>query len=193
MKNFKVIAVACVVSAIMFAGCGKAPKAEIEKAKQAVTAAETASTYAADKLAAARAALDSALAAVKAEDAKLFKDYTVAKVKLAAAATGAEEATAEAVKKKEAIKTEATELVGKAKAAVEESKKAVVAAKKKATGAVKTIVADAEKALVAAEAAITANDFFGAKANASAAMEKAGQAAKQLPKAKTTAKKKHSK
>jgi hypothetical protein len=67
MKNLKVLAVAGVVSAVMFTGCEKAPQVEIEKAKQAVTAAETeASAYAADKVAAAKAALDSALAAVKA-------------------------------------------------------------------------------------------------------------------------------
>jgi hypothetical protein len=185
MKSFKVLAVAGVVSAVMFAGCEKAPQAEIEKAKQAVSAAETeASAYAADKLAAAKAALDSALSAVKAEDAKLIKNYTVAKGKLATAVTAAEAATAEAAKNKEALKAEATVLVSKAKAAVEESKKAVAAAKKKAKDAVKALVADAEKSLAAAQTAITANDFFGAKANASAAIEKTGQAAKQLPKAK---------
>jgi len=185
MKNFTVLAVASVVSAVMFAGCERAPQAEIEKAKQAVTAAETeASTYAADKLAAAKTALDSALAAVKVEDAKLIKNYAVAKGKLATAVTAAEAATVEAAKNKEALKTEATALVGKAKAAVEESKKAVAAAKKKAKDAVKALVADAEKSLAAAQTAITANDFFGAKANASAAIEKTGQAAKQLPPAK---------
>jgi hypothetical protein len=183
MKNLKVLAVAGVVSAVMFTGCEKAPQVEIEKAKQAVTAAETeASAYAADKVAAAKAALDSALAAVKAEDAKLIKNYAAAKGKLAAAVTAAEVATAEAAKYKETMKTEATELVGKAKAAVGQSKRAVAIAKNKATGVVRTLVADAEMSLAAAEKALTGNDFAAAKTNASAAIEKTHQAAKQLRK-----------
>ena len=191
MKRATGIAVACIAGAALFVGCEKAPQADIDKAKQAVAAAEAeASTYAADKVAEAKAALDSALATVKAEDAKLLKNYTAAKVRLESAISAAKEATTAAAKKKEALKNEADEMVGKAQAAVEEAQKAVADAKKKATDAAKTLLADAEKALASAVEAVNSNDFADAKSNASAAIEKAGRVKSKLLQPKAAAKKK---
>jgi hypothetical protein len=188
MKKIHLLAVACVVGAVVFTGCEKAPQAEIEKAKQAVATAETdAAAYAADQLNAAKASLNDALAAVKTEDAKLFKNFTAAKAKLAATVTAAEDAAVAAAKNKEALKMEASDLVAKAKTAVEGAKKAVNGAKKKATKEMKALVTDAEKALAAAETAITGSDFAGAKTSATTAIDKAGEVEKQLPQPKAAA------
>jgi hypothetical protein len=130
------------------------------------------------------------LAAVKAEDSKMMKNFSVAKAKLAAATKAAEDATVAAAQNKEAVKTEATALVGQAKAAVEDAKKAIAKNKKKYTLAVKALFVDAEKAVAAAETAVTGNDFAGAKTSASAALEKANQVKTDLGAAKPAPKKK---
>jgi hypothetical protein len=184
MKLSKVLAVSGIVCALVFAGCEKAPQVEIDKAKQAVAAAEAdAAVYAPDQLNAAKNALDGAMAAVKAQDSKLIRNYTDAKKKLAAAVAAAAEATTAAAANKDKMKGDATAAIAQAKAAIDDCKKAAKAQKvKKTAEEMNKVAMAADSAVVKADAALAANDYNMAKSNATAALDKINMAKAEMEK-----------
>jgi hypothetical protein len=191
MKFSKILAVSGIVGALVFAGCEKAPQVEIDAAKKAVSEAEgVAAVYATEQLNTAKTALDGALAAVKAEDAKMIRNYADAKKKLAAATAAATEAVTAAATNKENMKTEVTGAITQAKAAVEETKKAAKEPKnKKMAKEIEKCAVSADSSVVKAEAAFAAGDYAAAKIDATAALDKinAGKASMEKPVAKKEA------
>jgi hypothetical protein len=100
--------------ALVFAGCQKYPQAEVDAANAAVEAAKTAQAnlYVASEFNALQDSLNTVLAAVEKEKSKLFKNYKDEVAKLTATTEMAKTVAANAVAKKEQMKTECTTILG---------------------------------------------------------------------------------
>ncbi len=123
MKRILLFGLACT----LFAGCARAPQQEITNAKNALEAATVAKApiFAEEQFKAAQGLLDSALADIRAQNAKspFSHDYTQAKKMLLEATADAEAAIAAVPAKKAKIFDEAKVLFDKIKAILDESNK----------------------------------------------------------------------
>jgi len=124
-----------VCACVLIAGCAKAPQQEATTAKAAMESAKTAGApvFATAQFNAAQEMVNSALADIKAQDAKsaFARNYDKAKKLLVEATAAAEAAKAAVAANKAKISEEAKVLLDKAKATIEESKKMIEALAKK--------------------------------------------------------------
>ena len=111
IRRMMSIGVVAFVTMLSMAGCAKPPQAETDTANAALTAAESAeaSTYAADQLEQARAAMRRATAELQVQQQKfaLLRSYTKAQQLLADAKTAADAAEQAAVTNREAARATA--------------------------------------------------------------------------------------
>jgi len=172
----------CVIVCVSLvaAGCAKEPTEAMNAAKAAVDAARAAGAgdYAAASLAEAETAAQALEAEIKAqgEAFALTRSYTKAAQLAADVKAKAEKAAADAATGKEAMKAEATTLIGTVKTTVEEVK-ALVAKAPKGKGtqadveAMKADVAAIEASIADMDTALAGGAFKDAKAKAEAAMQ----------------------
>lgn len=175
---------------VFAAGCGKQPVEDIGAAKSAVEAlvAEGADKYAAEELKLANDDLSAAMAEVKAQDEKTFKNYDKAKELLAKAKTTADTARAAVPAKKETAKTAAISAQEAARTAVEEAKSLLAKAPKgKGTQAdieaMKADVAGLEQSIGEVQPLIDGGDYNAAAEKAAPIKDKAAELSTQIKEA----------
>jgi hypothetical protein len=200
MKRIHFFGIASVVwASVLLIGCAKAPQQEVITANKALESAKAAQApiFAAEQFKAAQDMVNSALADIKAQNAKssFSRNYDKAKKMLVEATAAAEAAKAAVASNKAKITEETKALLDKAKAAVDESKKAVealikkknkeaVALKTKLEAAAASLPADLGK--VADDALIATQDAIK---NAMASVESVKASIGQLSTAKKDIKK----
>jgi len=175
---------------VFAAGCGKQPVEDITAAKSAVEAlvAEGADKYATEELKFANDDLSAAMAEVKAQDEKTFKNYDKAKELLAKAKTTAETAKADVPAKKEQAKVAAIAAQEAAKIAVDEATSLLAKAPKgKGTQAdieaMKADVAGLEQSLTEVQSLIDGGDYNAATEKANPIKDKAAELSAQITEA----------
>lgn len=175
---------------VFAAGCGKQPVEDITAAKSAVEAlvAEGADKYATEELKLANDDLSAAMAEVKAQDEKTFKNYDKAKELLAKAKITADTAKAGVPAKKEQAKIAATSAQEAAKTAVEEANSLLAKAPKgKGTQAdieaMKADVAGLEQSLAEVQSLIDGGDYNAAAEKANPIKDKAAELSTQIKEA----------
>ncbi|MBF8250833.1 MAG: hypothetical protein HW382_461 [Deltaproteobacteria bacterium] len=190
MKSKSFFMIAGLAMMVFAAGCGKQPVEEITSAKSAVEAlvAEGADKYAKEELKIANDDLSAAMAEVKAQDEKTFKNYDKAKELLAKAKTTADTVKADVPAKKEQAKIAAASAQEAAKTAVEEAKSLLAKAPKgKGTQAdieaMKADVAGLEQALAEVQALIDGGDYNAATEKANPIKDKAAELSAQIKEA----------
>ncbi|MBN2206885.1 MAG: hypothetical protein JW742_05730 [Candidatus Aminicenantes bacterium] len=187
MKGWmKSLALALTV-AILFVSCAKQPTQEINNAQTAIEAviSEKGDIYAADELKKLNDDLQAANDEIAAQSKKFFKKYGTAKEMLAKLVTDAEAVKALIPARIEEAKNNALTAQNEAKAAVDEAKAFLEKAPKgKGTKAdieaMKADLAAAETALAEIQAAIDAEDFFGAGDKAVLIKDKAAAISEQV-------------
>jgi hypothetical protein len=167
-----------VFALVLVAGCAKPPQQAIDGANASIEAAKQAGAadYAPDSLRAvddAKAALDAELK-VQQDKFALFRSYKKTDELVNDLKTKADKAAADAKAKMEQAKNDATAAIQNVTTALTDAKAALDKAPKgKGTAAdleaMKADLAAAEASLNDANAAMTSNDFKGAKAKAEAA------------------------
>jgi len=108
---------------LFMAGCGSAPQELIDNAKTALESAKSAEAdqYVPDRYAAAKNALDGAMAEVDKQNSKfLFKNYSDAETMLNNAITLAKEAESAAIARKEEVKKELPQMIEQLENAIKE-------------------------------------------------------------------------
>ncbi len=192
-----------VCACVLIVGCAKAPQQEMTAANAALEAAKAAKApvFSAEQFKAAQEMVNSALADIKAQNAKspLSRNYEKARKMLVEATASTEAVIAAAVTNKAKITDEAKILLEKAKTSVEESKNMLKVHMKKKN---KTAV-DLNKKLEAAAASLPADlgkvtdeDLIATRdaiKNTSASVESIKASIEQLSVAKKVAKKKRRK
>jgi hypothetical protein len=187
-KSFLMIAGLAMM--VFAAGCGKQPVEDITAAKSAVDAlvAEGADKYATEELKLANDDLSAAMAEVKAQDEKTFKNYDKAKELLAKAKAAADTAKADVPAKKEQAKAAATAAQEAAKTAVDEATSLLAKAPKgKGTQAdieaMKADVAGLEQSLTEVQSLIDGGDYNAAAEKANPIKDKAAELSAQITEA----------
>ena len=178
MKRLVAILAGLVMVASLSA-CGKQPVEEINATKAAVEAAAVDGTvYAAEDCKQVNDSMTAAMAEVKVQDEKFFKNYDKASQMLAQVKTQADSVKAKAAAEKERMKAKAAADLAAAQTAVGEAKALVDKApsgKGSAADimAMKADVAGMEAALPEIQPMIDGGDYMGASAKAVAISEKA--------------------
>lgn len=156
-----------VFACVLIAGCAKAPQHEITVAKAALESAKTANApvFAAEQFNAAQAMVNSALADIKAQNAKppFSRNYDKAKKMLLNGTTTAEAAKNAVEANKAKMVEETKALLAKAQTAVAEAKKIVavlIKKKNKDAAALKTKLEAAAAALPADLSKVADNDLI---------------------------------
>ena len=179
MRNQKLALGVIALMLVVATGCAKPPQQEIDAAKAAVSAAESAEApkYAADAWNKAQQAMNAVNAEIEAQANKfaLFRSYTKAKELVAAASQAANEAKDAAVAGKEAAKNAANEALAAAKASVDMANTTMTELAacrrqpkdfKKDMEAMKGSLDGLVAQVAGIESAIASEDFFGAKSQA---------------------------
>jgi len=187
MKNFiKVLAFSLMV-AFIFTSCAKQPTQQMDAAKAAIEGVAQANgdIYAKDELKKLNDDLTLANDEVTAQSKKFFKKYGKAKEMLAKLVTDADAVKALIPARIEETKNDAVMAQTEAKAAVDEAKALLENAPKgKGTKAdieaMKADLAGIEMSLTDVQAAIDAQDYFGAKDKAVVVKDKAVVIADQV-------------
>lgn len=181
------------------AGCGKQPVEDINASKAAVEAAagEGAAKYVADDYKKVNDELAAALAEVKVQDEKWFKNYDKAKQLLATTKTDAEALKAKTVAEKERLKNQAIADLAAAQAALVDAKGQIASAPKgKGTAAdieaMKADVAGLEAAVAEIQPLIDSGEYVAASEKAVAIKDKSAAIAAEVAavKAKMSGKRK---
>lgn len=184
MRNKIFLAGLLALVALGTAACSKAPEQAIQAGSAAMDAAKAAGAevYAADALQAAQGLLDQANAEKQTQDEKfvLFRSYKDSEGMYNQATAGFEAAAQAAATAKEQARVDGA-------AAIEGAKGAIAAAREALSGAPRTKDSKADLDLwandlttydatvVEAEAAMAAEDYIGAKAQADSVAAKAGE------------------
>lgn len=186
MKKLMAVLVGLAMVATLSA-CGKPPVEEINATKAAVEAAagEGAAKYVADDYKKVNDELNAALAEVKVQEEKWFKNFDKSKQLLATAKADAEALKAKTVTVKEQLKQQAAADLAAAQTAVAEASALVAKAPKgKGTAAdieqMKADVAGLEAALAGIQPQIDAGDYVEASGNAVAIKDKAAALAAEV-------------
>lgn len=178
------------MSTLAIAGCGQKPVEEIKAATSAVEAlvAEGAEKYAAEDVKLTEDELAAALAEIKAQDDKTFKNYDKAKDLLAKAKAKAETAKAELPAKKELAKSAAISALEAARTAVDEAK-ALLGKAPKGKGskadieAMKADVAGLEQSISEVQPLIDSEDYIAATEKSNPIKDKAAEVSAQITEA----------
>lgn len=186
MKKISAVLVGLVMVSTL-AACGKQPVEEINASKAAVEAAagEGAAKYVADDYKKVNDELSAALAEVKVQDEKWFKNYDKAKQLLATAKTDAEALKAKTVAEKERLKNQAIADLAAAQASVADAKTQVGSAPRgKGTAAdieaMKADVAGLEAALAEIQPLIDSGEYVAASEKAAAINGKSAEIAAEV-------------
>jgi predicted small lipoprotein YifL len=186
MKKISAVLVGLVMVTTL-AACGKQPVEEINASKAAVEAAagEGAAKYVADDYKKVNDELSAALAEVKVQDEKWFKNYDKAKQLLATAKADAEALKAKTVAEKERLKNQAIADLAAAQAAVADAKTQVGSAPRgKGTAAdieaMKADVAGLEAALGEIQPLIDSGEYVAASEKAAAINGKSAEIAAEV-------------
>jgi predicted small lipoprotein YifL len=198
MKKFTAVLVGLVMVTAL-AACGKQPVEDINATKAAVEAAagEGAAKYVAADYKKVNDELAAALAEVKVQDEKWFKNYDKAKQLLATAKTDAEALKVKTIAEKERLKQQSIADLAAAQAGVAAAKTELSTAPRgKGTAAdieaMKADVAGLEAALAEIQPLIDSGEFVAASEKAVAINDKAAAVAAEVAavKAKMSGKKK---
>ena len=186
MKKISAVLVGLVMVSTL-AACGKQPVEEINASKAAVEAAagEGAAKYVADDYKKVNDELSAALAEVKVQDEKWFKNYDKAKQLLATAKADAEALKAKTVAEKERLKNQAIADLAAAQASVADAKTQVGSAPRgKGTAAdieaMKADVAGLEAALAEIQPLIDSGEYVAASEKAAAINGKSAEIAAEV-------------
>lgn len=186
MKKLTAVLMGLVMVTVL-AACGKQPVEEINATKAAVEAAagEGAAKYVADDYKKVNDELAAAMAEVKVQDEKWFKNYDKAKQLLATAKTDAEALKAKTVAEKERLKNQAIADLAAAQAAVADAKTQVGSAPRgKGTAAdieaMKADVAGLEAALAEIQPLIDSGEYMAASEKAAAISGKSAEIAAEV-------------
>jgi major membrane immunogen (membrane-anchored lipoprotein) len=122
-KAIKVLLVS-LVAATLLTACGKAPVEELNTTKGSIDAVvgEGAEQYTPDELKAVNDKLATAMAEIKVQEGKFFKNFDAAKAQLAQVKVEAEALKGKVVQRKEELKAAANNALTDAQAAVAEAK-----------------------------------------------------------------------
>jgi hypothetical protein len=187
MKSMTKVFVLAVVAAFVFTSCAKQPTQEMDAAKAAVQAVQTAKgdVYAKDELNKLKTDLQAAMDEITAQSKKFFKKYGKAKEMLAKVVTDADAVKAEIPGRIEKAKADAEQAMNDAKASFEAATALLEKAPKgKGTRAdieaMKADLAGLQTQMTEVQNAMTAEDYFGAKDKAAAIKDKADEIAKQV-------------
>jgi hypothetical protein len=180
MKHFTKFLVLGIFAVSLFTSCAKQPTEQIEAVKAAIAAvqAEGGSVYAPEELKKLNDSMQAAMDEISTQSKKFFKKYGPAKEMLAAVQTEAEAVKAGIPAKKEAAKNAAIQAQTEAKAALDEAKALLDKAPKgKGTKAdieaMKADLSGLDMSFGEIQAAIDAQDYFGASGKAATIKEKA--------------------
>lgn len=186
MKKISAVLVGLVMVSTL-AACGKQPVEEINASKAAVEAAagEGAAKYVADDYKKVNDELSAALAEVKVQDEKWFKNYDKAKQLLATAKADAEALKAKTVAEKERLKNQAIADLAAAQTSVADAKTQVGSAPRgKGTAAdieaMKADVAGLEAALAEIQPLIDSGEYVAASEKAAAINGKSAEIAAEV-------------
>lgn len=126
MKKFSVLLVGLVLAASLTA-CGKQPTEEINATRTTIDAAvaEGAEKYTPEDMKLVNDQMNAAMAEIKVQDEKFFKNYDKAKEMLVKAKADAESLKGKVATVKEEMKNNATTLLGEATTAVADAKSAL--------------------------------------------------------------------
>jgi len=190
MKRTLRVLLLMVMAVLLVTACAKQPTEEMAATKTAVDAlvAAEGDKYAPAETSKVKADYDAAMAEIKVQDGKLFKNYDKAKELLTSSKTGAAAATELAAKKKEEAKQAAMAGETEAKAAVEQ---AVALIKKAPSGkgttedveALRNDVKGLEEAAASLAGMIGSGDYLGAVDKAKAIKAKADEVSAQIKQA----------
>lgn len=127
MKNKVFMGFAAIMMAVILAGCGKAPQAQIDATNAAIEAAKAAevNVYLPDEFAKVQDAMNAVLTDVETQKSKLFKKFGDAKLKLDEVTNMANQAAAAVAAKKEEVKNEAQTLLTDINKVIEENTKLI--------------------------------------------------------------------
>ncbi len=168
---------------VVMVGCAKPPQEDMNAAKAAIEAAQTAGAgdYAPDSLKAAEDSQASLDAELKTQEGKfaLFRSYTKAKELAAATKAAGEKAAEDAKVRKEQVKQEAQTLINEAKTGLTEAEEMLKKAPRgKGTQAdleaLKGDLQGVTSSITEAESAFSAERYLDAKAKAEAAKSTIG-------------------
>jgi hypothetical protein len=182
-KN-SLLATALIATALFETACAKVPQEELTAAQAALDKARTAEAekYAPEVWRAASDSLAAANAEIQAQASKfaLFRKYDRASALIASSSTSAAKAANDAVVNKEAAKNAANEALATATAAVDSAETVLATAPvgKDNRADVEMMKADltgARTNLTQVQAAITSEDYFGARSQAEAITAKANE------------------
>jgi len=187
MKNFIKVLALGLIAAFIFTSCAKQPTQEIEAAKAAIESVVQAKggLYAADELKKLNDDLAIANDEVTAQSKKFFKKYGKVKEALAKIVTDADGVKALIPGRIEEAKNAAVQAQTEAQAAIDEAK-ALLEKAPKGKGskadieAMKADLAGIEVSYAEVQAAIDAEDYFGAKDKAAVVKEKAAGISQQV-------------
>ncbi|MHB8093622.1 MAG: hypothetical protein ACYDH0_01640 [Candidatus Aminicenantales bacterium] len=187
MKNFIKVLALGLIAAFIFTSCAKQPTQEIEAAKAAIESVVQAkgTLYAADELKKLNDDLAVANDEVTAQSKKFFKKYGKVKEALAKIVTDADGVKALIPGRIEEAKNAAVQAQTEAQAAIDEAK-ALLEKAPKGKGskadieAMKADLAGIEVSYAEVQAAIDAEDYFGAKDKAVVVKEKAAGISQQV-------------
>jgi hypothetical protein len=187
MKNFIKVLALGLIAAFIFTSCAKQPTQEIEAAKAAIESVVQAkgTLYAADELKKLNDDLAVANDEVTAQSKKFFKKYGKVKEALAKIVTDADGVKALIPGRIEEAKNAAVQAQTEAQAAITEAK-ALLEKAPKGKGskadieAMKADLAGIELSYAEVQAAIDAEDYFGAKDKAAVVKEKAAGISQQV-------------
>lgn len=187
MKHMFKYLVFGLLAMVLLVGCGKQPATEINDAKAAVDAVitEGASKFAPEDAKLLNDALTAAMDEVKAQDAKVFKNYAKAKEMLVKVKADAEALKTKLPEKKEQAKANAITAQEIATAAVADAKKLLTKAPKGkgAMADIEALKADLkgiEESLKEVQGLIDTEDYASATDKANAITEKAKAVSEQI-------------
>jgi hypothetical protein len=180
MKNKILLGLAAIAMVAVLASCGKVPQAEIDATNAAIAAAQTAeaNVYLPAEFAALQDSMNAINAAIEAKNGKLFKNFKLEVVDLAATKTLAEQVVANAAVKKEEVKKEAETLLTDIKVVIAENGKLIPKLPRGKEGAavieqMKADLANVDVAVAEAQGMFDKGAYMDALAKIKAAKEKA--------------------
>jgi len=180
MKNKVLMGLAAIAMVAVLSSCGKKPQAEIDATNAAIEAAKTAeaAVYVPAEFAAVQDSMNAVMAAITAQESKLFKNFKASKAKLATTLTLANQVAANAAVKKEEVKKEVEAGMTAIKAVIEENKTLMTKAPKGKEGAavleqMKTEMTTIEASVVEAQGLFDKGSYMDALNKVKAASDRA--------------------
>jgi tetrahydromethanopterin S-methyltransferase subunit G len=184
VRKYFILSLGVILMLALVGGCAKAPQESVDAAKAALETAKQAEAdrYMADEFKAAQDSLNAALAEIETQNSKfaLTRNYNKAARMLEAATTLANSAAGNVVAKKEAVKTEAQQLLVDLQTALTDAKALLKKAPKGKEGrealeAIKNELTTVENSLTEVPVLIDNGDFLNAKDKLTAGLQKVQQ------------------